>query len=167
MKLELDRYAEDLRKPFGNIQLSPYALFHQKEVARCYFEKLQKPIPRVKLGNIGSCTYQDYDKARQKLREIQGILPLVAPIASHPWSGCSPPVLYYLLMRKTIKELLNKCIEELKNLQTKIDKIVEICCARPPAVLQEIPAIVDAAGIIAKSGPIDRSVLNQFRMEQA
>ena len=158
LKLELDRYAEDLGTPFGKIQLSPYVFFHQKESARCYFEKLSKSMPRIRLGNIGTCGNQDYEEARRKLRELQGILPMIAPVSGHPWFGCSPAVILPS-HEETIGELLNNCLAESGNLQTVIDKLVELCGIRPAQFIAEIPPIMEAAKVMAASRPVSQSVL--------
>jgi very-short-patch-repair endonuclease len=158
LKLDLNRYAEDLWKPFGKVHLSPYMLYHHKEEARCYFEKRQKSLPRIRLGDLNDCDFQAYDTALQKMKELQDVLPLVCPISSHPWFGCSPSIVLPS-HEEIIKDVLNKCIREFRNLQTNIDILVELSAVRPPAFGDQIPMILDASRVVAQSKPIDRSVL--------
>ncbi|MFC1944556.1 DUF4011 domain-containing protein [Chloroflexota bacterium] len=159
LKSELNGYAEALSKPFGNMQYSPFALFCMKETAYRHFAEVGHDIPKVEFPNPNKCNQREYKETKGKLYELADMLSVVGlPLARHPWHGCEPGVVLPS-DESAIRELLDRCMEDLRDLEGKIDALVDICAIQRPCTSGNLPRAVAAARVVAVSRPVDRDVL--------
>ena len=157
-KSELNNYAKALKEPLGEMGISPFKLFCVKEEAVLHFEKVKKPIPRIKLSNVDKLKKSDWSGAKSTLSDLAEILPSVKPIIKNPWNGCDPSIVLPSDERE-IETLINECKNSVIELEMAIGKLVESCEIQRPTTFKEVINAISAAKVIAISKPIDRDVL--------
>jgi DNA polymerase III delta prime subunit len=157
-KSELNNYAKALKEPLGEMVISPFKLFCVKEEAVLHFEKVKKPIPRIKFSNVDTLKKSDWSGAKSTLSDLAEILPSVKPIIKNPWNGCDPSIVLPSDERE-IETLISECNNAVIELEIAIGKLVESCEMQRPTTFKEVINAISAAKVIAISKPIDRDVL--------
>ncbi|MEE9116402.1 MAG: DUF3320 domain-containing protein [Thermoplasmata archaeon] len=158
LKSELNGYARALREPIGPLGRSPFDLFHMKETARRHFVKAGRVMPRVNFTDPEKCDQKEWIAATSRLTNLLEALPLVKPLASHPWRGCKPGTVLPSDVEE-IGRLIDGCREPIDFLQASIDRLVEISAVNRPTTLEGLPNVITAAKVIAISKPVDRNIL--------
>jgi hypothetical protein len=158
LKADLNAYAKALREPFGQIQYSPFALFCIQETARCHFAEAGRPIPRVVFPNPAVCDPHAWSTTVAQLRDLAEALPLVMPLAKHPWRGCDPGTILPS-DEEEIGTLIEACRDALHALEEAVDRLANACAIQYPATPEALPHAIAAARVMAASTPVDRQVL--------
>jgi superfamily I DNA and/or RNA helicase len=158
LKSDLNDYAEALREPFGKLGRSPFALFCLKESARRHFSDAQRDMPRIDISTPELCTQESWTEAINRLTDIAEAVPLVQPVATHPWKGCEPGTVLPADEAEVAK-LITECQNALKDLQIRLDSLIEITGIKLAEKPEELPHAINAAKVVAQSTPVDRSVL--------
>lgn len=158
LKSKLNNYARVLREPFGNIGLSPFALYCMKESAIHHFSQVGREMPHISLHNLQKCDHGESTKAMSALTNIAEALPLVKPVTNNPWNGCNPGIILPSDERE-ITELIHECKMSIYELKNSIDRLVENCAVNRPTTKKELQRILSAAKIVMESKPINRNVL--------
>ena len=158
LKSELNGYARALREPFEMLGRSPFGLFHMKEKARRRFAKAGRAMPRVIFADPEKCHQREWVTAVARLTNLVEALPLVKPLAIHPWRGCKPGTVLPSDVEE-IGRLIGDCKEAIDCLEASVGRLVEACAVKRPTTLEDLPNVITAAKIIAVSKPVDRHVL--------
>jgi len=158
LKFELNGYAKALREPFGKFGRSPFELFCMEETAHRHFTKVRRTMPRIKFDNPENWGQKEWTTAESALANLVEALPLVKPVAKHPWYGCEPGTVLPS-DEEEIEGLIDKCEETLSDLEDRIDQLVKVSGIQRPTTLEHVPYAVNAAKVVAVSKPVDRNVL--------
>lgn len=155
---ELDAYAEALRTPFGELELTPYALYGQREEAGNHFEEKGMEVPRAEIADPTDITPGDHQAALSALETLGSRLEGVQPVSDHPWFGCRPGAVLPDERRK-IQSQLEKMFESLQELNTVRQTLETECAVQPQQTLGSVRLAIDAARVLEESTPVDAEVL--------
>jgi very-short-patch-repair endonuclease len=158
LKATLNGYAQALREPFGQFQRSPFALFCLQEAARRHFATTGRTLPRVPVSGPEHYDQAAWVRATTHLRTVVDVLPLVRPLAKHPWRGCTPGTVLPS-DEEEIRHLLDAVRAALSALDTAVAHLAEGCAIQRPLTLADLPQSIAAANVLKVSQPVDRDVL--------
>jgi len=158
LKFELNGYAKALREPFGKFGRSPFELFCMEETTHRHFTEVRRTMPRIKFDNPENWGQKEWTTAESALANLVEALPLVKPVAEHPWHGCEPGTVLPS-DEEDIEGLIDKCGDALSDLEDRIDQLVKISGVQMPTTPEHLPYTVNAAKVVAVSKPVDRNVL--------
>ncbi len=165
LRSQLNGYAEQLRQPFGILELSPFDLFGLSEKSRHHFGHVGRDMPRIRFANIDKWSRSQFEEAKSKLRDLQDILALVKPVAGHPWRGCHPRMILPS-DQDAIADTIGKCSARLDELMKLVDKLASLSGVVKPIALKGLPSAINAAKVVASSQPADRRVLENAEWNQ-
>lgn len=157
-KKNLNAYVDALHEPISHTQKSPFTLFGIREMAQCHFEEVERDIPRITFANPTETTPDCWDTAKERLKELATILPLVTPISNNPWRGCKPDIVTPAYIERT-KALIGTCINALDTLEKTIHNLADICAIRIPTMLETLPQALIGVSVMSKAIPVEREVL--------
>lgn len=158
LKAELNTYVDDLHKPIGKTQKSPFMLFGIRETAQRHFENVKRHMLPIRFANSTEYTPNDWSTAKQCLEGLVTILPRVTPVANNPWRGCKPDIVTPTYLEDT-KTLIGACVTTLDDLEKAIHDLADACAIRVPTMLETLSSALIGAKVMAKVLPIEREVL--------
>ena len=158
LKANLNGYVNALHEPIAQTQKSPFVLFAIWEGARQHFERNGREIPRIRFSNPSEGDLAAWNAAKQQLEDLAAILPLVMPIAEHPWRGCGMSIVTH-----TVEEEIYKGIEKSKAslgaLEKMFDRFVTEFGIHVPKTLKVLQQHLMAAEVMTKAIPVAPDVL--------
>ena len=158
LKMDLNGYVNAIHEPIAQTQKSPFILFAIRENAHQHFERNRREMPRVPFANPSKGDLTAWNTAKQQLRDLAAVLPLVTPIDEHPWRGCAIGTVTHLL-----EEDLYKRIEESKTaldaLERVFDRFVTEFGVHIPRTLKGLELHLMAADVMTKAIPVAPAVL--------
>ena len=158
LKADLNGYVNAIHEPIAQTQKSPFMLFAIRESARHHFERNGREMPRVSFVNPSEGDLTAWNTAKQQLEEVAAILPLVTPIAEHPWRGCAIGIVTQL-----VEEEIYKRIEEFEISLDAMQKVFSCFVAEfgvcIPKTLEDMQHHLRAADVIANAIPVESTVL--------
>lgn len=150
LKSELDGYAESLRDPLEEYERNPYDLFSMKEKACCYFEKLDKDMPKINYSPLEQCAHREWIKAVSSINNISEIIPFVKPISQNPWKGCETEIILPA-DEVEIEDLIKASKDKLNNLLEKINNLFKVTSFELPAeTIQDIEIFTEFYNLSSK-----------------
>lgn len=158
LKADLNGYVNAIHEPIDQTQKSPFILFTIRENACQHFERKGHKMPLVPFSNPSESDLAAWNTAKQHLEDLAAILPLVMPIADHPWRGCATGLVTHLL-----EEEIYKRIEESKAaldaLEKVFDRFVTDFGVHIPKTLKALQLHLIAADVVTKAIPVEPTVL--------
>ncbi len=158
LKAELNAYVNELHKPIGKTQKSPFMLFGIRETAQRHFENVKHDMLPIRFANPTEYTPDDWTMAKQCLEGLVTILPRVTPLTNNPWRGCKPDIVTPDYVEHT-KTLIDTCVNALDDLEKAIRDLADVCAIHIPAMLETLPQALMGVNVILKAIPIEREVL--------
>ena len=158
LKAELNAYVNELHKPIGKTQRSPFMLFGIRETAQRHFESVKRDMLPIRFGNPTEYTPDDLTTAKQCLEGLVTILPRVTPVANNPWRGCKPDIVTPAYVAHT-KTLIDTCVNALDALEKAIHDLSDVCALHIPTMLETLPQALMGVDVILKAIPVEREVL--------
>ncbi len=154
----LNGYTAALSNPVGNLGFTPYQLYGMSETARRHYLSNGHQMPVVALPAADAITPATWFPAINALKEIDALLPLVAPVEENPWRFCSPGS-FFVNDVEDVRIQLSAALEALDLIQTTTAELVEYAGIAGPATQTELINAVHATELLTASEPIDQSVL--------
>ncbi len=158
LRRDLNGYVNAIHEPIAQTQKSPFILFAIRESAHQHFERNRREMPRVPFANPSKGDLIAWNTAKQQLRDLAAVLPLVTPIDEHPWRGCAMGTVTHLL-----EEDIYKRIEESKTaldaLERVFDRFVTEFGVHIPRTLKGLQLHLMAADVMTKAIPVAPAVL--------
>jgi len=158
LRTELNDYVKALREPLGKTNFSPFFLYGMSEEARCHFRDSGRDAPRLRFPAVDECDQTQLADIQTSLQNLADVLPVVEPLSQHPWRGCSPE----LILPSDQGEIgasIDECTEVTHSVETVLDQVSENTGVWRPERPSEIPNAISAAGLVALSKPVNRTVL--------
>ncbi len=160
LKRELNLYARDLGTPIGKLELTPFQLYGMKQKALTHFEAASREIPALPtIRDAAMLTGGDVVDAVSALRDLAYVMPLVQPVASHPWRHSH---LKTMLPHEEgeIRESLASVRSAAEDVLVASAEIVAVSGAREGVRLGEVDRLLDAASVLARAvSPTEIGVL--------
>lgn len=158
LKSELNHYVNLLHAPYGKIKWTPFQLYGLKENSIYYFESLGLQMPRISIENPENCTLKEWQLANSKVKELAELYKLVKPISKNPWRLSRPdPILP--AEEEEIRYLLDKSLQTLKKLRSKLETMHEISGIPLTVTLEELEHVIDAVDIISSFPSLERELI--------
>ena len=158
LKADLNGYVDAIHEPIAQTQKSPFVLFAIQESACQHFERKGHEMPRVRFSNPSEGDLTAWNTAKQQLEDLAALLPLVMPIAEHPWRGCGMGVVTH-----TLEEEIYKRIEASKmaldTLEKVFNRFVTDFGIHVPNTLNALQQHLMAADMMTKAIPVEPDVL--------
>ena len=158
LKADLNGYVNAIHEPIAQTQKSPFSLYAIREAAHQYFEQRGRKMPSIGFPNPSEGDLNAWNAASQQLEDLAAILPIIMPIAEHPWRGCTTGTVTHILEAKIYKH-----IEELKTALDMLEKACEcfvtVFGVRVPKTLQGLQHHLMAVDVIKKAIPVETDVL--------
>lgn len=158
LKAELNAYVNELHKPIGKTQKSPFMLFGIRETAHRHFESVKQDMLPIRFANPTEYTPDDWTTAKQCLEGLVTILPRVTPVTNNPWRGCKPDIVTPTYVEHT-KTLIDTCVNALDALEKAIHDLADVCAIHIPTMLETLPHVLMGVSLILKAIPVEREVL--------
>ena len=158
LKSELNAYVNELHKPIGKTQKSPFMLFGIREAAQRHFESVKRDMLPIRFANPTEYTPDDWTTAKQCLEGLVTILSRVTPVANNPWRGCEPDIVTPAYVEHT-KTLIDTCVNALDALEKAIHDLADVCAIHIPTMLEILPQALMGVNVILKALPVEREVL--------
>ena len=157
-KKSLNAYVDALHEPISQTQKSPFTLFGIREMAQCHFEEVERDMPQITFANPTETTPDCWDTAKERLKELATILPLVTPVSNNPWHGCKPDIVTPAYIEHT-KTLIDTCVNALDVLEKAIHDLADVCAIHIPKMLETLPQALLGVSVMSKAIPVEREVL--------
>ena len=158
LKAELNAYVNELHKPIGKTQKSPFVLFGIRETVQRHFESVKRDMRPIRFANPTEYTPDDWTTAKQCLEGLITILPRVIPVAKNPWRGCEPDIVTPPYLEDT-KALIGACVTALDALEKALHNLADACAIHIPTMLETLPQALMGVDVILKALPVERGVL--------
>lgn len=158
LRTDLNGYVNAIHEPIAQTQKSPFNLYAIREAAHQYFEQRGCKMPLVRFPNPSEGGINAWNTARQQLEDLTAVLPLVVPIAEHPWRGCATGTVTHILEAKIYKhiEVLKTALD---GLEKACERFVTVFGVRVPKTLQGLQHHLRAVDVIKKAIPVETDVL--------
>lgn len=158
LKTDLNGYVNALHEPIAQTQKSPFMLFAIRKRARQHFERNGRDIPRIPFAHPSEGDLTAWNTAKQQLRDLAAVVPLVTPIAAHPWRGCATGLVTHLVERE-IYDQIEESTAALDALEKVFNRFVTDFGIHIPRTLQELQLHLMAADVMSKVTPVAPAVL--------
>lgn len=155
---DLNAYADALGSPYGELELTPYALIGQKEESVRHFESQNKEFPRKQLENPKAITPDERQAAVSELRKLRSQLQSVAPIEHHPWRGCHPGQVLPQ-DRDEIEQSVHQALETLQELQIRKAVLEDDYSVRESSTLADLEMALEAAELLEEGEEVEAELL--------
>lgn len=158
LKADLNGYVNAIHEPIAQTQKSPFNLYAMREAAHKHFKQRGCEMPTVQFPNPSESDLNAWNTARQQLEDLAAVLPLVTPIAEHPWRGCATGAITHILEAKIYKHI-GELKAALDALEKACERFVTVFGVQVPKTLQELQHHLMAADVIKKAIPVETDVL--------
>ena len=158
LKMDLNGYVNAIHEPIAQTQQSPFMLFAIRESARQHFERNGREMPQIPFANPSEGDLAAWHTAKQHLRDLAAMVPLVTPIAEHPWRGCAMGVVTHIVEREIYKRI-EESKTSLDALERVFDRFLTEFGIHIPRTLKELQLHLIAADVMTKAIPVAPAVL--------
>ena len=158
LKADLNGYVNAIHEPIAQTQKSPFSLYTVREAAHQYFKQRGGEMLPVRFPNPSEGDLNAWNTARQQLEDLAAVLPLVMPIAEHPWRGCAIGVVTHILEAKIYKHI-EQFKTALDGLEKACKRFVTTFGVHVPKTLNALQHHLMAADVIKKAIPVEADVL--------
>jgi very-short-patch-repair endonuclease len=158
LKRDLNRYAHELGAPVGAWRRTPYQLFGIRQAALAQLGS--EPLPAAQMiPNAESVTELDVASAENVLRELGHILPLVHPVAGHPWRASTRGAMLPQ-DEQDMRSSLMHAVEAVRGLLGAAAAVARDAGVQEPVALADVPRAVHAAEVMTRIGaPTEAALL--------
>ncbi|NQS98078.1 MAG: DUF3320 domain-containing protein [candidate division Zixibacteria bacterium] len=158
LRNDLNEYAEQLGKPFGKLQMTPFMLFQQKESDRSYFKRVNRECKRIRLQITEDFSPDDYDNCRTIIHDLSQVVGAIGKIRDNAWFGCELSELS-LPEEDEIKLTIENLISIFDDYKNRISIESEKFGIMPSSNLKSSDASLRILKTIRRSIPIEINVL--------
>ena len=130
LQTHLDGYADELRRPFGELRMTPTELIGTREQAQKHFDEMGLSPPPVNFASPELWNQEELRRSSQALEDLVDIADRVAPIHLNAWSDCDPPRIMLPQDIEDVRVLLSETSERIDELDSSLALLPDML-ARP------------------------------------
>lgn len=162
---ELNAYADALGTPFGELELTPYALIGMKEESLEHFEGKNRSLPRVSIEEATDVSPTARERAHSSLQTLSRHLESVGPVSTHPWRGTHPGQVLPQ-EREEIIGTIQETLDALHRIQIQKAGLEEEYGLRNADTLEELHQALEAAELLEEDEFIEPDLLRSSDWNQ-
>jgi len=159
IKQELNRYAIELGTPIGELGLTPFQLYGERQKVQAHFEAAQRTIPLLpRIPDAARLTQAAVTAATTALRELVDTIPLVRPAAGHSWRHSALDA----MLPHEEEEVRGALSEAQSTLQVVVEAAHDLGAssgAQTPTCISHVQRSLNAAEIVLHAGSGTETVL--------
>jgi very-short-patch-repair endonuclease len=158
LRAMLNEYAAALRTSAGGRSFTPFQLYGMWDTAQRVFRDAGRTMPHVEFEAVEAISALTWTPAVNAVKELDSLLPSVAPVDANPWRFCSPGALV-ASDPDEIRNLLREALARLEAVRATALQLAEYTGLSEPETPADLVRAVRACDLLAPPGPIDPELL--------